>query len=70
LVRKTGFKTVCSTRSGFNNVERDPLILHRIEVYGNDPTWKLNQKINFGTNEASLLFPFQYYAKRLRSRIG
>jgi len=70
LVRKTGFKTACSTRSGFNNVERDPLILHRIEVYGNDPTWKLNQKINFGTNEASLLFPFQYYAKRLRSRIG
>jgi len=70
LVQKTGFKTACSTRSGFNNVERDPLILHRIEVYGNDPAWKLSQKINFGTNEANLLFPFQYYAKRLISRLG
>jgi len=70
LVRKTGYKTACSTRSGFNNVERDRLILHRIEVYGNDPTWKLGQKINFGTNEASLMFPLQYYAKRLISRLA
>ncbi|MDD2800545.1 MAG: polysaccharide deacetylase family protein [Methylococcaceae bacterium] len=70
LVKNTGFKTACSTRSGFNNAERDPLILHRIEVYGNDPTWKLNQKINFGTNEASLLFPLQYYANRLLTRLG
>jgi peptidoglycan/xylan/chitin deacetylase (PgdA/CDA1 family) len=70
LAQKTGFKTACSTRSGFNNVKRDPLILHRIEVYGNDSAWKLSQKINFGTNEASLLFPLQYYAKRLISRLG
>ncbi|MBA4260293.1 MAG: hypothetical protein C0446_14105 [Chitinophaga sp.] len=70
LVQKTGYKTACSTRSGFNNVERDRLILHRIEVYGNDLAWKLGQKINFGTNEASLLFPLQYYAKRLMSRLG
>lgn len=70
LVQQAGFKTACSTRSGFNNTDRDPLLLHRIEVYGNDPTWKLKQKINFGINNASLLFPLQYYFQRLLARLG
>ena len=70
LVKKAGFKTACSTRSGFNNAERDPLILHRIEVYGDDSKWKLKQKIKFGMNEASWLFPLKYYSSRLLSRLG
>lgn len=70
LVRQAGFKTACSTRSGFNNAERDPFILHRIEVYGNDSTWKLKQKVMFGINDASLLFPLKYYSTRLLSRFG
>ena len=70
LVRQAGFKTACSTRSGFNNAERDPLMLHRIEVYGNDSTWKLKQKIMFGINDASLFFPFKYYSTRLLARLG
>ncbi|MCD2451811.1 polysaccharide deacetylase family protein [Methylicorpusculum oleiharenae] len=69
LVEKIGFKTACSTRSGFNNAERDPLILHRLEVNGNDSTWKLNQKTKFGTNNSNLLFPLQYYSKRLLARL-
>ena len=59
LVQQAGFKTACSTRSGFNNAERDPLMLHRIEVYGEDSTWKLKQKIRFGMNDASWFFPLK-----------
>lgn len=70
LVQQTGFKTACSTRSGFNNAERDPLVLHRIEVYGDDSTWKLKQKIRFGMNDASWFFPLKYYSARLLSRLG
>ncbi len=70
LVAQAGFKTACSTRSGFNNIERDPLILHRIEVFGNDPAWKLKQKIKFGSNKAGLFFPLKYYFTRLLARLG
>jgi peptidoglycan/xylan/chitin deacetylase (PgdA/CDA1 family) len=70
LVRQAGFKTACSTRSGFNNDERDPCMLHRIEVYGNDPAWKLKQKVMFGINDASLFFPLKYYSARLLARFG
>lgn len=70
LVRQAGFKTACSTRSGFNNAERDPLMLHRIEVYGNDSARKLKQKIMFGINDASLFFPFKYYSARLLAKLG
>ena len=70
LVQQAGFKTACSTRSGFNNTDRDPLILHRIEVYGDDATWKLKQKIRFGMNDASRFFPLKYYSSRLLARIS
>ena len=69
LVRQAGFKTACSTRPGFNNAERDSLMLHRIEVYGDDSWWKLRQKITFGKNDASLLYPINYYYNRCVSRM-
>lgn len=69
LVQQAGFKTACSTRSGFNNTERDPLILHRIDVYGNDTWWKLQQKITFGMNDANLFYPLKYYYNRYIGKI-
>ncbi|MFC1630892.1 polysaccharide deacetylase family protein [Pseudomonadota bacterium] len=68
VVEATGYTLACSTRSGFNNAERDPFVLHRIEVYGNDPWWKLKQKMTFGMNDASLLYPIKYYTGRLVNR--
>jgi len=68
-VESSGYTLACSTRSGFNNIHRDPFILHRIEVYGNDPWWKLKQKMAFGINDASLLFPIKYYTNRLVNRL-
>jgi peptidoglycan/xylan/chitin deacetylase (PgdA/CDA1 family) len=69
LVQQAGYNTACSTRSGFNNAERDPLMLHRIDVYGNDSIWKFKQKIRFGMNDASWFFPLKYYSSRLLARI-
>lgn len=69
LVKKAGFKLACSTRSGFNNHTTDPFLLRRIEVYGNDPVWKLAQKIKYGMNNASIMFPLSYYWKRLGQRL-
>lgn len=68
LVKAAGFTLACSTRSGFNNETRDPFVLHRLEVYGTDPVWKLMQKTTFGHNDASLLFPLKYYATQLKAR--
>lgn len=70
IVGDAGFTLACSTRSGFNNHERDPLVLHRVEVYGTDPVWKLKQKMTYGLNDASLLFPLKYYATRALQKIG
>ncbi len=66
LVREAGHRLACSTRSGFNRADVDPLLLRRIEVYGTDPTWKLLQKLRFGTNDAGLLEPARYYWRRAR----
>lgn len=70
LVREAGHTLGCSTRSGFNREDVDPLLLRRIEVYGTDPPWKLIQKLRFGTNDASLFQPLQYYWKRAAARLG
>jgi peptidoglycan/xylan/chitin deacetylase (PgdA/CDA1 family) len=69
LVEEAGFSIACSTRSGFNDSQRDPYVLHRIEVYGDDSCWKLKQKMTFGMNDASLLFPLKYYYSRLIDRV-
>jgi len=68
-VKTTGYTLACSTRSGFNNKERDPFVLHRIEVYGDDTWWKLKQKMTFGMNDASIFFPIKYYTNRLLTRL-
>jgi peptidoglycan/xylan/chitin deacetylase (PgdA/CDA1 family) len=68
LVREAGHQLACSTRSGFNRRDVDPLLLRRIEVYGTDPAWKLLQKLRFGTNEAGLLQPAKYYWRRAAER--
>ena len=70
IVKQSGFTLACSTRSGFNNLKTDPYVLHRIEVYGTDPVWKLKQKMTFGMNDASRSYPFKYYSKQLLKKIG
>ena len=67
-VARAGYGLACSTRSGFNRQGADPLALRRIEVYGTDRVWRLAQKIRFGMNDASVMFPFRYYWSRIAAR--
>lgn len=68
-VRRAGFRLACSTRSGFNRSDTEPLLLRRIEVFGTDPVWKLAQKITFGTNDAGVFNPMRYYLQRLKEKV-
>ncbi len=70
LVKEAGYSHACSTRSGFNQLDADPFLLRRLEVYGTDPAWKVLQKLRFGTNKASWLAPARYYMTRVMARLG
>jgi peptidoglycan/xylan/chitin deacetylase (PgdA/CDA1 family) len=65
LVKEAGFKSAYTTRSGFNNQSVDPFSLRRIEIFGNDPLWKVKQKLKFGINDAKPLYQLQYYFSRI-----
>lgn len=67
-VAAAGYRTACSTRSGFNGQSVERHLLRRIEVYGSDNFWQFKQKLKFGTNNVSYLYPLRYYAGRLMSR--
>ena len=70
LVEQCGYRSACSTRSGFNNEKTDRYELRRIEVFGSDRLWQLRQKMTFGINEASWSMPPKYYLKRILSRLS
>jgi peptidoglycan/xylan/chitin deacetylase (PgdA/CDA1 family) len=67
---QSGYRTACSTRPGFNNPDIDRFALRRIEIYGHDSLLMFKQKLKFGMNNASVLFPLRYHCNRLFSKIG
>lgn len=69
MTEKAGYTTACSTRSGFNNLATDPLILRRLEIYGTDSVRALKQKITFGVNDSDISFPIHYYLNRIKDRL-
>lgn len=69
-VAEAGFTLACSTRSGFNHLARDPLVLHRIEIKGTDRIWQLKQKLTFGSHEANLTLPLRYYTQQLKRKLS
>lgn len=68
--QEAGYRTACTTRSGFNGAGIDAFRLRRIEVFGADRMWQFRQKLKFGANEASVLHPVRYYGRRLAARLG
>jgi len=70
FVKQAGYRSACSTRSGFNNIETDRYELRRIEVFGSDRLWNLKQKLKFGSNDASWTLPAKYYLRRALSRLS
>lgn len=69
-VRRAGYRTACSTRSGFNRTDADAFTLRRIEVFGSDSMAAFRRKLQFGVNDPSIMVPVRYYASRMASRLG
>lgn len=65
-----GYDTACSTVSGFNRRGEDGYRLRRIDVFGTDRLWQFRQKLRFGRNESGRLYALQYYAGRVKARLG
>lgn len=69
-VQRAGYRTACSTRSGFNRLGEDRFTLRRIEVFGSDSLAAFRRKLQFGVNDPSLMVPVRYYASRVAARLG
>jgi len=69
-VQRAGYRTGCSTRSGFNRTDADRFTLRRIEVFGSDSLAAFRRKLRFGVNDASIMVPVRYYAGRVAGRLG
>lgn len=70
MVIEAGYRSACTTHSGFNRAGEDPFRLRRIDIAGNDRLWQFRQKLAFGTNTASRLQPLAYAARRIGARLG
>lgn len=70
MVIAAGYRSACSTRSGFNRPGEDAFLLRRIDVFGTDRLWQFRQKLHYGSNESSRLQPLAYYSRRLAARFG
>jgi len=70
LVYRSGYQAACSTRSGFNRPGEDPYLLRRIDIFGTDRLWQFRQKLKFGTNESSRIYPLRYIGRRIMARLG
>ena len=69
LVREAGHTLACTTRSGFNHSDTEPLLLRRIEVCGTDSARTVERKIRFGDNEVGPGKILRYYLNRLGARL-
>ena len=65
MARAAGYVGACSTRSGFNTSDVDPMALRRIDVYGTDSLRAFQHKLELGANDGSIQARAGYLATRL-----
>lgn len=70
MVVEAGYRSACSTRSGFNRVGEDPYLIRRLDIAGTDRLWQFRQKLHHGTHEATRWQPLAHYAGRVAARLG
>jgi peptidoglycan/xylan/chitin deacetylase (PgdA/CDA1 family) len=68
-VAAAGYRTACSTRSGFNGEGIERFLLRRIEICGSDTLWHFRQKLKFGASDVTYAYPLRYYAGRVAARL-
>lgn len=69
MVLRAGYRSACSTRSGFNRPGEDPYLIRRLDISGRDRLWQFRQKLRLGTHEASRWQPLAYYGSRVAARL-
>lgn len=69
-VQKADYTSACTTKSGFNRENADPLLLRRIEIYNSDNLWRFKFKLKLGTNDMTLGFLFNYFIFRLKLKLA
>lgn len=69
MVVRAGYRSACSTRSGFNRQGEDPYLIRRLDISGNDRLWQFKQKLRLGVSEASPWQPLRYYTSRMKARL-
>jgi peptidoglycan/xylan/chitin deacetylase (PgdA/CDA1 family) len=70
MVKEVGYRTACSTKSGFNSDGINLFELRRIEICGTDSIWQFAIKLTYGTNDGNLLLPTKYYLRRFSEKIN
>lgn len=68
LVKKAGYKTACSTRSGKNNMTDDIFKLRRITVSADDSLSSFARKIALADNNVGIMNTSKYILSRLTKR--
>ena len=69
-VRHAGYRSACTTRTGWARLDRSPFLLRRLSIFNGDTASRLARKISLGTNDASWKSLMKYAGSRIRSRIG
>lgn len=64
-VIRAGYRSACSTRSGFNRAGEDAFLIRRLDIAGTDRLWQFRQKLRHGSNDASPWLSLRYYAGRV-----
>lgn len=69
-VQEAGYRSACTTRSGWALRDSDPYQLRRLTVFNTDTAGSLARKLFFGDNDASWSQVWRYTRGRLAAHIG
>ncbi|MHB1246463.1 MAG: polysaccharide deacetylase family protein [Sulfuriferula sp.] len=67
--RSAGYRTACTTRSGWAHLGNDPLQIRRISIYANDNLNRFARKLALADNNVAWADLLRYGQRRLLSRL-
>lgn len=69
-VRAAGYRTACTTQTGWALLDRDPLRIRRLTVFNSDGAGRLARKLSFGSHEVGWGDMARYLARRAAGRLA
>ncbi len=70
MVRKSGYRVACTTRTGWFGSDPDPLRVRRVGVFADDTLSKFARKLAFAGTSVGWAHIADYFVRRLRSRVS